>query len=211
MALFGFGKKTDKELMKENERALRKVGRDLDREQHKLTSEEKKLEMEIRKAAKDGNNDVVKLLAKQLVQMRKAKTRTYAAKGKVQTVGTTAKVMQANSTMANAMATTTKTMGKMNDQMKPQQIMKTMQEFEKENQMMSMKEELIDDTLNSVLDESGDEEEQDAVVSQVLDEIGIEITGKLVNAPAPGRSELTSAKAKITDSDIEAQLAKLKM
>lgn len=40
-------------------------------------------EMEIRKAAKEGNKEVCTLLAKQLVQMRKAKTRTYAAKGKV--------------------------------------------------------------------------------------------------------------------------------
>jgi len=29
------------------------------------------------------------------------------------------------------------------------------------------------------LDESGDEEEQEAVVNQVLDEIGIEISGKV--------------------------------
>ncbi len=36
----------------------------------------------------------------------------------------------------------------------------------------------VNDTLESVFDESGDEEEQDAIVSQVLDEIGIEITGK---------------------------------
>ena len=65
--LFGFGKKTDKgtshisnlssltrensiqgfyfvlELMKENDRALRKVGRDLDRERNHLDREEKKL------------------------------------------------------------------------------------------------------------------------------------------------------------------------
>ena len=37
----------------------------------------------------------------------------------------------------------------------------------------------VNDTLESVFDESGDEEEQDAIVSQVLDEIGIEITGKV--------------------------------
>jgi charged multivesicular body protein 2B len=39
--------------------------------------------LEIKKAAKDGNNEACKVLAKQLVQMRKAKTRTYAAKSKV--------------------------------------------------------------------------------------------------------------------------------
>ena len=34
----------------------------------------------------------------------------------------------------------------------------------------------VNDTLDDILDESGDEEEQDAIVNQVLDEIGIEIT-----------------------------------
>ena len=35
-----------------------------------------------------------------------------------------------------------KTMSQMNAQIKPQQIMKTMQDFEKQNEMMNMKEEL---------------------------------------------------------------------
>lgn len=37
----------------------------------------------------------------------------------------------------------------------------------------------VNDTLDDILGESDDEEEQDAIVSQVLDEIGIEITGKV--------------------------------
>ena len=38
---------------------------------------------------------------------------------------------------------------------------------------------VVNETLDSILDESGDEEEQDAVVNQVLDEIGIEMSGKV--------------------------------
>ena len=38
---------------------------------------------------------------------------------------------------------------------------------------------LVSDTLDDIFDESGDEEEQDAIVNQVLDEIGIEISGKV--------------------------------
>lgn len=41
----------------------------------------------------------------------------------------------------------------------------------------------VNDTLDDILGESGDEEESDAVVSQVLDEIGIEITGKVKLSP----------------------------
>lgn len=42
---------------------------------------------------------------------------------------------------------------------------------------------IVNDTLDDILGESGDEEESDAVVSQVLDEIGIEITGKVKLSP----------------------------
>lgn len=37
----------------------------------------------------------------------------------------------------------------------------------------------VNDTLEGVLDGSGDEEEQDAIISQVLDEIGIETSGRV--------------------------------
>lgn len=38
---------------------------------------------------------------------------------------------------------------------------------------------LVNDTLDDMLTESGDEEESDNIVTQVLDEIGIEISGKV--------------------------------
>lgn len=41
----------------------------------------------------------------------------------------------------------------------------------------------MDETLGSVLDESGDEEEGEAIMNQVLDEIGIEIAGKVRTMP----------------------------
>ena len=37
----------------------------------------------------------------------------------------------------------------------------------------------MEDTLDSILGGSDDEAEEDAVISQVLDEIGIEVTGKV--------------------------------
>jgi len=217
MSFLGFNKKSDKDVMRENDRALRKVGRDLDREKLTLEREEKKLEAEIKKAAKEGNREVCTILAKQLVQMRKAKTRTYAAKGKVATVGTTAKVMQANTKMAEVMGETTKAIGQMNKVMNPAKLNKTLQEISKETTKMEMTDEMINDTLDDLLTESGDEEESDNIVTQILDEIGIEITGKLSEAPAAGTTRLAEAKAARTrvedlptDDDLEAQLNRLR-
>ena len=49
---------------------------------------------------------------------------------------------------------------------------------------------VVNETLDSILDESGDEEEQEAVVNQVLDEIGIEISGKVREADILREMEL---------------------
>lgn len=46
-------RKTPQQLLKDNQRALNKTGRDLDRERGKLETQEKKLIMDIKKAAKN--------------------------------------------------------------------------------------------------------------------------------------------------------------
>lgn len=40
----------------------------------------------------------------------------------------------------------------------------------------------VDDTLDSILGGEDDEDEEDAVISQVLDEIGIEVSSKVNNS-----------------------------
>ncbi|XP_069685697.1 charged multivesicular body protein 2b-like isoform X3 [Periplaneta americana] len=197
---------------RETDRSLRKVGRDIERDRRGLEREEKKLELEIKKLAKEGNNEGCKILAKQLVQLRKQKTRTYAAGSKVQSIGVSNKTMGANVKLANAMSTTAKTMGDLNRIMKPEQVAADMRAFGQASMRLDMTDEMINDTLDDIMTESGDEEEGDKVVQQVLDEIGIEVSGKMAAAPAAHRGRLgESSKAQLpTDDEIEAQLAKLK-
>lgn len=64
-----------------------------------------------------------------------------------------------------------------------------------------------------MLNESGDEEESDQIVSQVLDEIGIEMSGKMSNVPSALKDTIGSASNstnKLSEKDIEAQLARLR-
>jgi len=143
--------------------------------------------------------------------LRKTKTRNIAASGKITAVGHQAAAMQATHKMAGSMQVASRAMGEMNKQISPEDLARTLQNFEKESAKMDMSEEMINDTLESVFDESGDEEEQDAIVSQVLDEIGIEISGKLANAPSTSKSLPQASKATADeDKEIEEMLAKLK-
>lgn len=76
---------------------------------------------------------------------------------------------------------------------------------------MEMTEEMINDTLDDIFDGSDDEEESQDIVNQVLDEIGIEISGKMAKAPSASRSlpSASTSKATISDEEIERQLKAL--
>ena len=168
--------------MKTNERELRKVDRDVERDRRGLEREEKKLETEIKKAVKQGNKQAATVLAKQLVQMRKQKTRTFVVQSQVRGANSQSKVMGANVKLAESMGQTTKVMGQMNKMVDPQKMAKTMMEFERENAKMEMTEEtsehmfiilinmiiiiiflfylffVVNDALDDILTESGDED-----------------------------------------------------
>ncbi|NWI10141.1 CHM2B protein, partial [Crypturellus soui] len=200
------------DIIKEQNRELRGTQRAITRDRAALEKQEKQLELEIKKMAKTGNKEACKVLAKQLVQLRKQKNRTYAVSSKVTSMSTQTKVMNSQMKMAGAMSTTAKTMQAVNKKMDPQKTLQTMQNFQKENMKMEMTEEMINDTLDDIFDASDEEEESQDIVNQVLDEIGIEISGKMAKAPSAARSlpsASTSKAATISDEEIERQLKAL--
>ncbi|XP_049583937.1 charged multivesicular body protein 2Ba [Syngnathus scovelli] len=208
-------KKTVDDVIKEQSRELRGTQRQITRDRTALERQEKQLEAEIKKMAKSGNREACKILAKQLVQLRKQKNRTYAVSSKVTSMNTKTKLMNSQMKMAGAMSSSAKTMQAINKKMDPQKTMQMMQDFQKENMKMDMTEEMINDTLDDFLDESGDEEESEDIVTQVLDEIGIEISGKMIGAPAAGKNAPGAAAAAsskqptMSDDEIERQLRAL--
>ena len=82
----------------------------------------------------------------------------------------------------------TKAMMNMNKQMKLPEIQKIMQEFEKQSEIMDMKEEMMSDVIDDALGDEDDEEETDNIVTQVLDELGLQMTDQITGLPIAGGS-----------------------
>uniref|UniRef100_A0A1I8GKR2 Charged multivesicular body protein 2b n=2 Tax=Macrostomum lignano TaxID=282301 RepID=A0A1I8GKR2_9PLAT len=202
-------KPTVQEQMRANDRELKKTQRDLERDRGHLEREEKRIEGEIKKAAKQGNKEACSVLAKQLVRLRQQKTRSYAMGSKVSAVGTQQKVMGANLKMADAMKTTTKTMGQMNKAISPEDTMKTMRQFQESNMKMEMSEETMNEALDDIFAGSDDEAEQDKVVAQVLDEIGIDMNAQMSKAPSTSAATPGAAAASSSKDDDEEMLKRL--
>merc|ERR1719461_1422534 len=174
--------------------------------------------------AKAGQMDAVKIMAKDLVRTRKAIKKFMLMKANIQAVSLKIQTLKSQNSMAQAMKGVTKAMMMMNKQMKLPEIQKIMQEFEKQSEIMDMKEEMMNDVMDDVIGDEDDEEESDAIVSQVLDELGLQMGDQISGLPGvSGTVGASTAKNKApvaaaegaggeldADADLEARLNNLR-
>jgi len=179
-----FGKKmTPDEMLRKNQRALNKAMRDLDRERMKMEQQEKKVIADIKKLAKENQMDAVKIMAKDLVRTRRQSRKFMLMKANIQAVSLKIQTLKSQNTMAQAMKGVSRAMMNMNRQMNMPQIQQILHEFEKQSEIMDMKEEMINDAIDDAMEDEGDEEEGDAIVAQVLDELGLQLNDQLSGLP----------------------------
>lgn len=79
-----------------------------------------------------------------------------------------------NEQMMQAMKGATMALGSMNKSMNLPQLQRIAMEFERENDIMEQRQEMMDDAVDDAMD-VGVEEEGDEVVEQVLEEIGVDL------------------------------------
>ncbi|KAI9580883.1 charged multivesicular body protein 2a [Glossina fuscipes] len=200
-----FGKKiSPDEMLRKNQRALNKAMRDLDREKMKMEQQEKKIIADIKKMAKEGQMDAVKIMAKDLVRTRRYIKKFMLMKANIQAVSLKIQTLKSQNTMAQAMKGVTKAMQNMNRQLNLPQIQKILHEFEKQSEIMDMKEEMINDAIDDAMEDEGDEEETDAVVSQVLDELGLQLGEQLGDLPTASGSLSIAGGNKATPAAVAA-------
>eukprot|EP00013_Stygamoeba_regulata_P024697 CAMPEP_0177654660 /NCGR_PEP_ID=MMETSP0447-20121125/14467_1 /TAXON_ID=0 /ORGANISM="Stygamoeba regulata, Strain BSH-02190019" /LENGTH=229 /DNA_ID=CAMNT_0019158357 /DNA_START=48 /DNA_END=737 /DNA_ORIENTATION=+ len=225
--LFG-QQKTPKEILRENQRMLRRSMRDLDRERTTLQNQEKKTIIETKNLARQGQMEAAKIMAKDLVRTRSQITKLYKMKAQLSTLSARLQTMQSTQAMGQALQSTAMAMMRMNKTMNLGVMQKIMMEFDKQSEMMEMKGEMMNDALDDAMDEDVEEEESEDVINQVLDEIGIDLSTKMVKAPisatatkvatkrqavaegADGADSAAPAAPDPVESDLQARLNALK-
>ncbi|KAI9283060.1 vacuolar protein sorting-associated protein 2-like protein 3-like protein [Umbelopsis sp. AD052] len=205
-----FTKPSPKEELRKSQRDFRTVQRDLKRDQLQLQRQESQLEAEIKRAARQGNTSLAKSLAKQLIQVRNQKTKNQKVESQISGMSHRTTAMQSNIAMGNAMSGATKAMAATSKVMDPAQMQKTMMEFQKQSLHADMTAEMMDDTLEDVLGEEDDEEESEDIMNQVLDEIGISITGKMASVPTNNPIKESSQAAAKEDAELQRRLEALR-
>ncbi|KAM9299100.1 charged multivesicular body protein 2a-like [Gastrophryne carolinensis] len=167
-------RKAQEEMLHQNQPALSRATSELDRERQKLEQQEqqeKKVIADITMVAKQEQMDAVKSKVKDPVRTRHYLKKFIMMHANTQAESLKSQTLKSNDSMAQAMKEVTKAMATMNRQLKIQM------EFEKQSEIMDMKEEMMNDAIDDAM---GDEDDEtDAVVSQALDELGLTLTDEL--------------------------------
>mmetsp|Transcript_29656 Transcript_29656/g.50067 ORF Transcript_29656/g.50067 Transcript_29656/m.50067 type:complete len:219 (+) Transcript_29656:184-840(+) len=214
-----FGKeKPLKDIVRENQRLIKKSIRELEKETRTLETNEKKLIADIKKHAKANQMGAVKIMAKDLVRTRNYITRFIEMKTHLNAVSLKMQTVKSHDAMAQAMKGVTKALTAMNKKVNMPGLQKIMTEFMRENEKSEITSEMIGDTLDDAMEEEGSAEEEEMIVGQVLDELGINMSEATPAAPE-GAIAAKEGDTKVEEkpaaedpaiSDLQARLQNLK-
>jgi len=203
--------KTMKQIIREQKRMVDRSVRQLDREREGLKRQEAKLIMDIKGLAKANRMKEVKIMAKDLVRIRKHQEKFVGLTAQLRAISLQMTTMASVTALTDSMKKVTRSMVALNGQVNLPQLQKVMMEFQKQSEVMDMKQEVVGDAIDDAMDNEEDVEESEAIVSQVLDEIGVSVGEGLVDAPAARKVEVkeeVKAESK-EDKELEARLNNL--
>ena len=175
---------------KDTKREVRSSQRDMEREIRELEREEKKILQQIKQRAKQpgvkGMNDsALKSMAKNLVQIRNQKDKLYGTKANLSSIGMQATSMATQVAATAAIGNVSGAMANINNAIDAKAMHKIMADFQRQNEVMEVRQELMDDALTDAFDADELDAEADEVTGQVLAELGIELDQQMVGLSAP--------------------------
>lgn len=126
--------------------------------------------------------------------------------------------------MTQSMKDATRLLGSMNRSMNLPQLQKIAMDFEKENDIMDQRQEMMDDAIDDAIgDELEDDEEADDIVNRVLDEIGVDLNSQMKDTPQGLETGASAQRERVAqaegvgasggndeDDDLQARLNSLK-
>lgn len=189
--LFKSKEELENEQKRQQKREMRDANRSVERIQADLDRQAKDLEAQIKAAAAKNDTATAKTLAKQLIRVREERNRAINAKSKINTISNQSSMMQTNNKLAQVMANSAAAMSKVNQQLQPDQIAKQLGAFQAETTKMDMVGGAFEDMFDELFE--GEDEEADAIMNQVLEEIALDTGSKLAVLP-------TTSKAALPDS-----------
>jgi charged multivesicular body protein 3 len=201
-ALFGASKKDPVKQAREWKMTIRGEIRNVERQLRELDRADKEAVKNIKAAAKRQDNKSTRILAKELVNLRKVKERLYCGRAHLNSINLLIDSQIANIRVAGCLQQNVAVMEKINETLRLPEFNHTMMTLAREMEKAGLIEEVMADAIDSVTEI--DEGEVDAEVEKVMQELAVNFEE---NAPAIPKSSLVednSAKESVLQARMEA-------
>ncbi|XP_076014619.1 charged multivesicular body protein 3 [Genypterus blacodes] len=215
MGLFGrTNDKPPKDLINEWSSKIRKEMRMIDRQIRDIQREQEKVKRSIKDAAKKGQKDVCVVLAKELVQSKRAVAKLYTSKAQMNSVLLSMKNQLSVLRVAGALQKSTEVMKAMQNLVKIPEIQATMRDLSKEMMKAGIIEDMLEDTFESMEDGEDMEEAAEAEIDKILFDITAGALGKAPSKVTDALPEMepagaTAASEDESEEDIEEMQSRL--
>jgi charged multivesicular body protein 2A len=194
--LFGGGRRADTENAKDFQRQINASGRGMEREVVKLNVQEKKMLLEMKRMGQTSDLAAATNKAKELIRLRAHRTRLSTMRAHLGQLSQQLQSVSGTQKIQDVVFQTTRMLQTLNKRYDPRQVSRMLQEFEKQNTMMGLKQEVLEDGLDDAFEVDGEITFAEDEVARVMQEVGLDqgvTMGQAQVAWNTGRQEDTLA------------------
>jgi len=182
---------------------LEQMMRQFDRERNRNGREQQKMVPEMKRMARDGQMSALKLQARSMRRLQKQNEQLVKARVQMQGICIQLDSMRTTHELSRSMYDAMRVMRGMNHALNLESTQRLMREFERQNEMLASKNEAMDDAINGAMEDSEDEEEEDAVLQRILDDVGIDLSQQLADVPGAKFAQAQTRRAKTAVNESE--------
>lgn len=183
--LFGGGRPTGKDCLRDYQRQIASSARGMEREVARMDLQEKVLQRDLIKCANENKIDAATIKAKEMVRLRAHRSRVQTMKANMTGLAQQLQTVQSTTKIQETIAVTARMLQGLNARFDAGSVARMLAEFEKQNILMANKQEVVEDTLDCTFEVDGEQDATNEAVLGVLQEVGLDVQSRL-KGPAGG-------------------------
>ena len=203
---FGGARPSGADALKGYQRDVAGQARSIEREISRLSQQERVMTQELMKLGKENKMDLATLKARELIRLRAHRKRLYVMKSHMSGLAQQLQSVNSTSKIHEIVAKSTHILQCINSRLDAVSVQRMLAEFEKQNLMMSSKQEITEEGLDSAFEVDGEQDATDDAVITVMQEIGLDLSSYM----AAKTSNALPAMQEVSTHDLEERLQNLR-
>ncbi|KAK2195457.1 Snf7 family [Babesia duncani] len=178
--------------LRENKRRIKRMVRELDRQRIACEREEHTLISRIKVEARQGRTANVRTLARDIVRNRKLVSHYCNMKSHLNAIQSQLQSAHSTDMLATNLKKVSILMSKVSSKTSVSEFQRVMQDLGQKSEVLNLKMDVMSEALDDCLNDSASLDEEDRIVNELLEELGLSTSQVLDTVPVPVSNSITN-------------------